>query len=94
MWHQPCDDSIPAIENIKKAPYGLRIMLLPIESALVHSWHRISSTATCVATRLDEHAVSMATHGPRKANTKDRRAPAAEIPLPVISYGPGTHEIP
>ena len=46
-----------------------------------------------MATRLDEHAVSMATHGPRIANVKERRDAAAEMPLPVMSYGPGSHEI-
>lgn len=93
MWHRPCVESIPATENNENAPRGLRIMLLPMDRALAHSLWRISCTATCVATRLDEHAVSIAIHGPRRAKTNEMRAPAAEMPLPVISYGPGMNYI-
>ena len=50
----------------------------------------ISRLAACIAIKLDEHAVSKTMHGPRIANTYDRRAPAAEYVTPVISYGPGT----
>ena len=82
-----------AIENIKNAPCGLRIKLLPRETALAHSFYRVKHIAICVATRLDEHAVSMATHGPRIANVKERRDAAAEMPLPVMSYGPGSQDI-
>ena len=93
VWHRPRVDSIPAIENIENATRELRIMLLPIDRACTHSQRAIWLTARSVATRLDEHAVSTATHGPRIANTKDRRAPAPGRPFPVISYGPGTREI-
>ena len=93
MWHRPCEDNIPAIENIENAPRGLRIKLLPRETASVHSLPWIRLVAICVATRLDEHAVSTATHGPRMAKVKERRDPAAEMPFPVMSYGPGNREI-
>ena len=84
---------MPATENIKNAPWGLKIMLLPVDIASTHSQFSINRSAMCVATKLEEHAVSMAIHGPRMANTYDNRAPAAEIPLPVMSYGPGSWEI-
>lgn len=93
MWHRPCEDNIPAMENIRNAPCGLRIKLLPRETASAHSLSRVKHIAMCVATRLDEHAVSTATHGPRMANVKERRDAAAEMPLPVMSYGPGSHDI-
>ena len=41
--------------------------------------------AECNAIKLDEQAVSNTMHGPRIANTYDRRAPAAEYVMPVRS---------
>jgi hypothetical protein len=41
--------------------------------------------AACMAIKLDEQAVSKTMHGPRIANTYDRRAPAAEYVMPVRS---------
>ena len=59
-------------------------------SASEHSRECMQRRATCIATRLDEQAVSKTMHGPRIANTYERRAPAAEYVTPVRSYGPGT----
>ena len=62
----------------------------PIVRASGHSFSRMLFRAECNAIKLDEQAVSKTMHGPRIANTYDRRAPAAEYVMPVMSYGPGT----
>lgn len=93
VWHRPCVESIPAIVNITNVPHGLRIMLVPIDRESIHSLRSIKCTAKCVATRLDEQAVSVVMQGPRIENAKDNHDPANETPLPIISYGPGIGDI-
>ena len=56
-----------------------------IVSASGHSLCCMLRLAACMAIRLDEQAVSKTMHGPRIANTYDRRAPAAEYVMPVRS---------
>ena len=89
MWQRPRIDVIPVNAGPAWAP-GCSSALGAMASASAHSLDCMQRRATCIATKLDEQAVSKTMHGPRIANTYDRRAPAAEYEIPVRSYGPGT----
>ncbi len=63
--HSPSGESIDACENPMKPP-GVIITVTPPASAVSPRPAQMCSQAACTAVSADEHAVSMATLGPRR----------------------------
>jgi hypothetical protein len=65
---------------------GDRIRLLAAVMANEHSPFLSDSTAECIATKLDEHAVSMQTEGPCQSKKYDTRFAVIELAVPGALY--------
>ena len=63
--------------------WGVRIMLMPMASAVEHSSSCSARRQAWEAVSAEEHAVSYETHGPCSPNRYDMRPAATEWDAPV-----------
>jgi hypothetical protein len=66
--------------------YGDRMRLLAAVTASEHCPLRSASTAEYMATKLDEHAVSIQTDGPCQSKKYDIRLAVIEVAVPGAQY--------
>ena len=84
---RPSGASTPPTSSKPTVTSGVINAFTPPTTTTSASPERRAFTPWCAATSELEHAVSMATDGPRKSKKYETRLAMIELAVPVIAYG-------